>query len=298
MRKRLLVTGGSGFVAGSVIVAAAREWEVHPISRSEGPGNLDHVVWHQCIDMDEDGLHHLFHENEPAAVIHTAALADIDFCEANQDLAKHVNTELSRSVAELCEDHGIRLVHVSTDTVFDGKRGLYTEEDPPNPINFYGQTKAMAEKAVAEVGGKYAIARVSLVMGLPVIGAGNSFLSRMMSALDERKDVTAPSNEIRSPVDVITLGRALVELAGNDVRGFIHLSGNDLLNRYDMMQRIATRLGHSPDRIIAKDPSGIPGRAPRPLDVSLDNTKAREVLKTPMLGLDDALELVLNEKKD
>ena len=296
MRKRLMITGGGGFVAGSVIRAALDDWDVHAVSRSAASAEMEHLVWHRCMEMDEDGLHHMFHEIEPAAVIHTAAIADIDFCEANQELAKHVNTDLTRAVAELCEDHGVRLVHLSTDTVFDGERGFYTEADAVNPVNFYGRTKVMAEEAVRDVGGKYVIGRVALVMGLPVIGSGNSFLSRMMTALDGGKDVTVPNNEVRSPVDVVTLGRALVELAGNDVRGDLHLSGSEVLNRYDMMRRIAVRLGHSPDRIVATDPSGIPGRAPRPLDVSLDNTKAKNELKTPMLGFDDALELVLEGK--
>jgi dTDP-4-dehydrorhamnose reductase len=295
MRKRLMVTGGSGFVAGSVIRAAAETWEVHAVSRSDASITMDHLVWHRCMEMDEDGLHHMFHEIDPAAVIHTAAIADIDYCESNQEVAKHLNTDLARAVADLCEDHGIRFVHLSTDTVFDGERGLYTESDPVKPVNFYGRTKVMAEEAVQDVGGRFVVARVALVMGLPVIGSGNSFVSRMMAALDDGKNVTVPNNEIRSPVDVITLGRALVELAGNDLPGFIHLSGSEVLNRYDMMKRIAIRLGQSSDRIVAIDPSGIPGRAPRPLDVSLDNTKARTELKTPMVEFDVALDLVLGK---
>jgi dTDP-4-dehydrorhamnose reductase len=82
-------------------------------------------------------------------------------------------------------------------------------------------------------------------------------------------------------------------LAGNDVRGVIHLSGNDKLNRYDMMARIARRLGLAEELIIRHDPASIPGRAPRPRDASLSNVKARELLDTPMTGLDDGLELVL-----
>ncbi len=297
MRKRLLITGGSGFVAGSVILSALEEWEVHVLSRTDAAIEREHLVWHRCMEIDEDGLHHAFHEIDPVAVIHTAAIADIDYSEANQETAKYVNAHLPGVVAELCEDHGIRLVHLSTDNVFDGERGLYKEDDPVNPINFYGRTKVMAEEAVKEAGGKYVIARVALVMGLPVIGSGNSFLSRMMKSLDEGTNVTVPGNEIRSPIDVITLGRALVELAGNDLRGFIHLSGSEVMNRYQMMQRIAKRLGHPVERIVQTDPSGIPGRAPRPLDVSLDNALAQQKLQTPLPGLDDALTLILETAK-
>ncbi|MCC6695512.1 MAG: NAD(P)-dependent oxidoreductase [Candidatus Hydrogenedentes bacterium] len=297
MRKRLMVTGAGGFVAGSIIQDAVNGWEVHGVSRSPAPVEMSNLVWHQLPEVDADCLHDVFHDIEPDALIHTAALADIDFCEANKELAEQVNTTLTRELAELCEDHDTRVVFLSTDTVFDGERGLYTEDDPPHPVNFYGTTKVRAEEAVASVGGNAVIARVALVMGLPVLGAGNSFVSRMIATLEAGKNATAPSNEVRSPVDVFTLGRALVELAGNDFLGRIHLSGNDVLNRYDMMLRIAARLGYAPDRIIAQDPSGIPGRAPRPRDVSLSNAKARAVLQTPMAGLDEGLELVLASRK-
>jgi dTDP-4-dehydrorhamnose reductase len=96
---------------------------------------------------------------------------------------------------------------------------------------------------------------------------------------------------------VITLGRALLELAGNDWTGVIHLSGNDRMTRFEMMRRIAKNLGYDAGLVVAHDPESIPGRAPRPRDVSLSNIKARSVLKTPMAGLERGLELVLAAKE-
>lgn len=293
MAKRLLLTGANGFVAGSIIEAAAGPWEVHAASRGVAPIEREGLVWHSFDPMDMDAFHDVFHDIEPAAVIHTAAIADIDLCEANRELATRVNYTYAHDLAELCWDHDTRFIFLSTDTVFDGERGMYTEKDIPRPINFYADTKVRAEKAIQEFDGNYVVARVALVMGLPAMGEGNSFVSRMAKALREGKQVTTPEAEVRTPVDVITLGRALTELAGHDCRGIVHLSGNDRLNRYEMMRRIARRLELPEELIIAQDPSGIPGRAPRPRDVSLDNKKAKGILKTPMVGLDDGLELVL-----
>jgi dTDP-4-dehydrorhamnose reductase len=293
MAKRLLLTGANGFVAGSIIQAAEGTWEVHAASRGLAPVEKPGLVWHSFDPMDMDAFHDVFHDINPAAVLHTAAIADIDLCQANRELATRVNYTYAHDLAELCWDHDARFVFLSTDTVFDGERGMYTENDVPRPINFYADTKVRAEKSIQEFDGNYLIARVALVMGLPVLGEGNSFVSRMAHALREGKQVTTPATEVRTPVDVITLGRALLELAGHSHRGIVHLSGNDRLNRHEMMQRIATRLGLPAELVIAQDPSGIPGRAPRPRDVSLDNSKARGLLKTPMVGLDDGLELVL-----
>ncbi|MBM3290860.1 MAG: NAD(P)-dependent oxidoreductase [Candidatus Hydrogenedentes bacterium] len=297
MTRRLLLTGANGFVAGSIIEAARGQWEVHAASRGAAPIQRDGLVWHSFDPMDMDAFHDVFHHVDPAVVVHTAAIADIDLCESNRELATRVNYTYTHDLAELCWDHDTRFVFLSTDTVFDGERGMYTESDVPRPINFYADTKVRAEKAVQEFGGSFVVARVALVMGLPVLGAGNSFVSRMAHALREGRPVTTPANEVRTPVDVITLGRALLELAGHDYRGIVHLSGNDRLNRHEMMQRIAKRLGLPVDLVVAQDPTNIPGRAPRPRDVSLDNTKAKGVLTTPMVGLDEGLELVLATAK-
>src|SRR5690606_23214134 len=94
----------------------------------------------------------------------------------------------------------------------------------------------------------------------------------------------------------VTLGRALLELAGNDFRGILHLAGSERLDRCSMARRIARRFGYGPELVVPNNPETIPNRAPRPLDVSLDNSRARMVLKTPMRGLDSGLNLVIGAR--
>lgn len=122
-------------------------------------------------------------EVQPSAVIHPAAMAGIDACQANPVQARRVNAEIAKGLADLCSRHGARLIFVSTDNVFDGKSGGYAEDDPVSPINYYGRTKVEGERAVRESLPDSAVARLSLVMGLPVLGPGNSFLSRMITRL-------------------------------------------------------------------------------------------------------------------
>jgi len=293
IEKRLMVTGCGGFVAGGIVHQAGDAWELHALSRQAPLLDRPGLVWHSFDLLDNDRLHDTFHAIKPDAVIHAAALADIDFCQAHQELARGVNAGVTGELAGLCADSGAKLVFLSTDNIYDGERGYYTEEDPPTPINFYGKTKVMAEEAVAALRVSYAVARVSLVMGLPMLGAGNSFLSRMMPILERGEELGVPDNEIRSPVDVVTAARALLELAGNDYDGYLQVAGNDVCNRFEMARRIARKFGH-PEKLVApRDPVDIPGRAPRPLNASLCNHKARDVLGAPMLGIEDGLELVL-----
>jgi len=293
MSRRLIVTGARGFVAGSVIAQALGTWEVHALSRSPAFLEREGLHWHPLNIGDPAALRQCFRDVAPEAVIHTAALADIDYCEAHPDEAEQVNAEVPRQLAGLCAAVGARLIHCSTDNVFDGEQGNYSEEDPPGPLSVYARSKVKAEQYVAAMGQGAVAARVAVVMGFPVLGAGNSFLSRMVPRLASGQKLGVPNNEIRSPIDVITLGRALLELAASPYTGCLHLAGNDILNRFDMVRRIARRLNFDENLAVPNDPSGIPGRAARPRDVSLNNAKARILLKTSFCGLEEGLERVL-----
>lgn len=294
MKKRILVTGSGGFVAGSVIVQAQQDWEVHGAGRSEPVQCATGVRYHVLDILDKSQLSNLFYNIKPDAVIHTAAIADIDYCQKHQEIAEIVNTGITRTLAGLCADAGAKLVFCSTDTVFDGKKGFYTEADEPNPVNFYANTKIKAEQIVKKLGSAGVIARLSLVMGLPVMGKGNSFLATMMGKLKSGDSMKFAENEIRTPIDVITLGMALIELAGNTFSGIMHLGGNSRLTRYEMARQIAAALRYSPGLINAVNSNAFEGRAPRPDDASLDNSLARQVLHTPMLSLREGLGKTIN----
>lgn len=293
MKQRLLVTGYGGFVAGSVVKQASDDWDVVAISRSDVSGGRPDIA-HCKFDLrDNARLAQVFGDARPAAVIHTAAMADIDRCQQQQRDAHAVNVDVTRHLVELCRRYHSRLVFCSTDTVFDGLRGRYAEADDPHPINFYGETKVEAEECVQSGLANMVVARLALVMGLPMIGAGNSFLARMIASFQQRKSVLMPTNETRTPIDVVTLGRALLELAGNEFTGIIHLAGNTRMNRYDLAAEIAKQLGHAPELITPTNSAADLARAPRPADVSLNNATARSELKTPMLDLAAGLRLTM-----
>lgn len=290
--KKLMVMGANGFVAGSVLTQAGEEWRVHAVSRGEPLTRRGQLAWHTCDPLVPSQMARLFHKVKPAAVIHTAAVADIDFCEAHPESARAVNVDLTRTLTDLCADTGTKLVFCSTDTIFDGEHAPYDEAAPPGPINCYAETKVAAEQIVARLGAQAVIARLSLVVGLPLLGAGNSFLPRMLATFKDGRTVAATEREVRTPVDVVTVGRALLELAAGDHAGIFHLAGRDRLNRYQIAQKIAARFGFSPQLIVSQPVAASPGRAARPRDVSLNNAKVCAQLKTPMRTLDDALSLI------
>jgi dTDP-4-dehydrorhamnose reductase len=294
-RRTLLVTGGHGFVAGSILAQAGAEWDTHVFSRSTTPISSDRWRWHVCDPAVPGQLAQWFHEVQPQAVIHTAALAKIDFCEANPSVARAVNFDLTMQISQLCVETGARLVFCSTDTVFDGEHAPYYEDDLPKPVNVYGETKVAAEQVVSGFNPQFVIARLALVVGLPILGEGNSFLSQVINDLKQGRPVAMMDTEVRTPIDVITLGQALLELASGEHRGVYHLAGLTRVNRFEMAQVIAEEFGFSRNVINRQSPDSLGKRAPRPRDVSLASHKVNAQLKTPMRTLKDALGLIRSQ---
>ncbi len=292
MSKRILVTGASGFVGGSVLNFAPEDWEIHACSRGPLPKASARIAHHQFDLADKEKTSEVVATVNPDAIIHIAAIANIDYSEQHSDEAMAMNTEVTGCLAGLAQEHGVRFVFCSTDNVFDGEMGNYEETYPVSPVNFYGRTKVAAEVLVHERVKDAVIARVALVIGMPIMGSGNSFLVKMEESLRAGQCIQIPENEVRSPVDVITLGKSLLELAGNNYQGVINISGTTALNRYEMAKKIAAKLGYATELVKAINSNAMEGRARRPDDVSLDNALAREVLNTPMRTLDEALDLI------
>ena len=295
---KLLITGLNGFVAGSIIAHARKKWEIHGVDITPAFGLPADVQAHQLDLTDEEKVAALFDLIKPDAVIHTAAMANIDVCENNQELAWKINVGVTETIARLSLEYGVKMIVCSTDTVFDGVKGYYSEEDQPQAVNFYAKTKIEAEKIVLGASPKNIVARLSLVMGMPVMGKGNSFLADMIEKLGKGETVKFPANEIRTPIDVVTLGSALAELAGSSYAGIVHLSGNTRINRYQMAIQIAETLGYSPSLVEGTDSNALVGRAPRPNDASMVNQLAKHIISTPFCTLAEGLTLTLNYKME
>ena len=296
-----MVTGGAGFVAGNIIKQSLKLQEkvdIIALDRYKAAYRQKNLSWYTADLLDVAKLKHILDNNNPDVIVHLAALSDIDYCEAHKDIAEKINTGVTEMLVDFCKSSGCRLIYFSSDSVFNGKKGLYTEDDAPEPLHFYGKTKVASENIIKKNLDNWVIIRPSLIMGLPVFDEGNSFLWRMIKSLKKGEQVAFPKSETRSPADVITLSRSVLELAMASYNGYLHISSNDVLTRYDMAKRIAARLGYPVDLVIDKKPNVSSGRAPRPADVSLDNSRAKQILKTPMVGLDRGLELIIENRGD
>jgi len=288
---RLLITGASGFVGGNLAVIASRTWEVTGSYNSHRP-ELGGVRTKQLDIASETAVAEAIECVKPDAAIHLAAMSNIDECQKEQDAAYRVNVIGTANLADACRASGARLVSISTDNVFDGKRGCYSEDDAPNPINFYGRSKVLAETEVLKRAPGALVVRIPLMLGFPLTEAG-SFLGGIVRALRARQPVMFFTDEWRTPCDVFTLCDALVELAANEMSGILHLGGTERVSRAEIGRSLLRRLRLDEEMATYTTAAeAMKGRAPRPPDVSFDVTRARQVLATALLDLERSMDRI------
>jgi dTDP-4-dehydrorhamnose reductase len=258
--QRLLVTGGCGYLGRELVRRApARGWDVRATWFERRPPPGSDAEWVRA-DLRQAGAAARA-VADVDAVIHTAY--------RQGEGAWEVNVEGSAAVAEAAR--GLRLVHLSSDVVFDGRRGRYREEDVPAPVNAYGRSKAEAEQLVAELHGEATIVRTSLIYG----GAEPGPQERLAA-----EGTQFFVDEIRSPVQVGDLAEALLEVVALEHPGPLHLGGADDISRFDF----AVLLGADPERIERANTTA--NRAP---DVTLDSSLAAGLLQTRLRGAYEVL---------
>ncbi|MHA1594291.1 dTDP-4-dehydrorhamnose reductase [Candidatus Bathyarchaeota archaeon] len=295
---RVFVTGGSGLL-GRVLVKELlnKGYEVVALFH-RNPIPVEHKNLRK-VRMDISNgilLEDIILRTRPDVIIHAAAYTDVDGCERNKVKAWKVNVEATRSIVRAARVVKAYLIYVSTDYVFDGERGLYREDDVPNPINYYGLTKLLGEELVRSSDLLYTIIRPSAIYG--VGGSKKSFAEYVAERLFNNEEIFALEDQYVSPTLNALLARALAEIIEVRPMGVLHVAG-ERMNRYEFAIKVAKTLGLPPElvrRSYMKDMRGWIARRPR--DSSLDITKARELLSTEFYDTDLALKIFKEEWKN
>jgi len=294
--RAVIVFGGGGFVGGHLCARAMGSgWDVHigeATVRDAPPG----PAWHSVDIRRAADVRALVARVRPHAVVDLAAVADIDRAERERDLASAVNTRAAASIAGACATYGCRFLYLSSDAVFGGTAEHYAEEDATDPVNWYGTTKADGERAVTAACPGAVIVRISLALGFPVAD-GNSFLAGLEKTLQCGGELSCPTGEIRTPIDVGTLASCVLELCGGDLSGTFHLGSTDSVDRFTLSRRAASLMGFDETRIEPSRATGAEqGRAARHARGVLCVQKARALLATRFLTWEQSLQKAFEER--
>lgn len=278
----LLLTGATGFIGRRLLLGLAGAWRV--VAASRNAGGPDTVA----LDLGDPGsLARACESVCPDAVVHAGGIADPDECEREPELARRVNVEAVKVLAGLCGKAKTRLVHFSTDLVFDGESSWYREDDATRPLSAYGRSKLQSEEAALALCPGAVVLRVSNCYGRP-LGARTCYVDHLRASLATGRAVPGFTDQWRTS----TAGDQLPEIVGRvladpDLRGVFHWGGADRATRYEAALAYCRAMGYD-ERLV--HPARAADRhfpAPRPRDTSLDSSRLAAALELSPVGLEE-----------
>ena len=243
---KILIIGANGFTGRRILdtFSSDSRYELTGCSLHADIRPDDRHRFVQADINDHVAMAALFDEIRPDVAINCSALSVPDYCEKNHDEAYAANVSAVENMALCCEKRGCRFIHLSTDFVFDGKEErLYTEEDIPAPVNYYGVTKYEGEQAVARVCTNYAIVRVVVVYGQGLPGQHGNILQLVKNRLQAGQEIRVVSDQYRTPTYVSDIAEGIRLLMHAPVNGIYHICGKENLSIAEIAYRVADYFG-------------------------------------------------------
>jgi dTDP-4-dehydrorhamnose reductase len=291
---RLIVTGASGLLGANLVIEGSADHDVVAVSNRHRM-RFDHAIAEQVDLTEGQDVHRLFADVHPDAVIHCAAGTDIDELEQDPQLAMSLNCEMAALLARAAHAHGARFVHISTDAVFDGLEGCYSEDDPPRPLNMYGKSKLAGEAAVHLEYPQAVIVRTT-IFGWST-GWKTTLAEWFVEGLEAGVTLPGFSNLHFSPILVNDLAHILLMLAASEASGVFHVPGADCVSKYEFGRRIAKSLGLDPRRIHETVSTSAGLEAQRPEKTCLRGEKIQQLLGIRLPTIDEGIQRLLELRR-
>jgi dTDP-4-dehydrorhamnose reductase len=219
---------------------------------------------------------------KPDIIINCAALTNLEQIESNSKKAYLVNAYGVKNIADVCKRNKIKMIHISTDSVFDGTQGMYSESDIPNPVNEYAKSKKLGEDFVKNILDDYIIIRTNFY---GFNSEENFLFNWVLKNLKNKQPIIGFSDVMFNPLEIRNLINMIYELMNKDFMGIIHLASNEVISKYEFIIEVAKILNLDSELIVKGNIKNSNLIAKRPLNTSLSNQQAKKILKTQPLSL-------------
>ena len=282
---KLLITGGSGLLGSNIAKLAATKFDVYATYNKNEVRMKDVHFFH--VDLTKKEQLVKIEQISPDLIIHCAALTNVDYCESHPNAAYDQNILASVNMAEIAQKIGVYLIHISTDSVFDGTKGNYKEDDMPNPINIYGKTKLEAEQKISSIHPHSCIVRTN------IYGWNKrdkfSLAEWMLNKLTNNDELLGLKDVFFSPIFVNDLAEVLFKLEEKNYKDIIHIAGSEMCSKLDFAYTIAEVFDLDKGLIKPTSIHELGLKAPRGKNISLNVSKAEKILKVHLPKVKEGL---------
>lgn len=293
--RKVFITGANGLLGQKLVTVFSSEnrvlgCDLQPEFFLSQPKLSKGFFEYGKIDIsDKEKLETFISSFKPEVIINSGAFTDVDGCEVEKDKAWKVNVEGVKNLAFLCKEFEIKLVHLSTDYIFDGKNGPYSEDEPPNPLGYYGLTKLESEKIIKNNLTDYIIVRSNVLYGKGVKVKKN-FVLWVIDKLKNNENIKIVTDQLNNPTLAFNLAQAIAELVEKNFVGTVNIAGSEYLSRYDFAKKIALKFNFNKMKMSSIKTEELKQKAPRPQKGGLKIDLAKKLLSTKLLNVDEGLE--------
>ena len=292
---KILITGSNGLLGQKLTHLITQDPEVELIATSRGANRtkLKEGYVYESLDItNKDEVGELIFGHEPDVVINTAAMTNVDACEDDKEGCDDLNVHAVQYLVDACEQVDAHLIHVSTDFIFDGLEGPYREDDEPNPVNYYGESKLKGEQIVSGAKTPWAILRTVLVYGVADDMSRSNIVLWAKGALEKGQELNIVNDQYRTPTLAEDLAMGCYLCAKKEGRGVFNISGDDFMSIYELVDRVGKFYGIDTSSVSPVSSTGLNQRAGRPPRTGFYIDKARRVLGYQPHSFEEGLALV------
>lgn len=290
--KRYLITGSNGLLGQKLIeqLSAQSEVEIHATGR--GPNRLknDDFTYYSVDLTQQHEVQKLVENVAPDVLIHGAAMTQVDYCETHREECRAANVDATKYLLEACSPE-THFIFISTDFIFDGSHGPLTEEENPNPLNYYGKSKLEAEELVRKIP-KWSIVRTILVYGVAQDMSRSNIVLWVKRSLEQEKAIRVVNDQWRTPTLAEDLASGTLLVAEKQATGVFNISGDELMTPYDIAMNTANHFKLNKALISPADAHSFKETAQRPPKTGFDISKARKILGYESHSFSEGLQLV------
>lgn len=241
-KKKILITGSNGLLGQKLVYLLAKNTAIELVATARGANRLPFTEGYEYQEMDitnAQQVAEVIAKVRPHAIMHTAAMTNVDQCEAEKELCWTMNVKAVEYLVENCEKQGVFFCHVSTDFVFDGANGPYNEDAQPSPVSYYGWSKYAAEEVVKRSTCCWGIARTVLVYGIVADMSRSNIILWVKKSLEEGKNIKVVTDQFRTPTLAEDLAQGCWLITEKEEKGIFNISGKDFLTPYEMAIKTA-----------------------------------------------------------
>lgn len=240
--KTILVTGSNGLTGQKITERVLATKDFNLIATSKGENRFpvkEGYIYAEMDILNPVNVAEVVAKYRPDAIIHTAAMTNVDTCESQKELAKELNVGAVETLIEVCKKFDIQLIHLSTDFIFDGANGPYDELAPACPLSYYGQTKLDAEEAIIAAGGKWAILRTIIVYGIVSDMSRSNIVLWAKGALEKGEPINVVNDQWRMPTLAEDLADCCLLAVAKNAQGVYNASGKDMMSISELVGKVA-----------------------------------------------------------